>query len=153
MPISYIYIVSITLHCLCLYHICSDSCCVVSTLPTTCTKIADIAASADSSQIRSTHSNNTDGTGGAGNGPAAVESKLNDATRGAMTDYDYHRRCCNLICLDRNLVAEEAGYRTYITTMPCLTDSAKDEMLVGIPGQWSYTVIVRYEKREERMYY
>ena len=58
---------------------------------------------------------------------------LDDATTGALSSYAFHKRCWDVICLDRNLVAEAAGFSTSIVTMPGLDSSAETDMLVGIP--------------------
>ncbi len=79
---------------------------------------AGIAAFADMSEVH----------GGDG------ELELNYATRcgDSVADALFHRTCANIVAMDRNSFAFEAGgFETRIRTMPGLTTSAKSELLIG----------------------
>jgi hypothetical protein len=74
----------------------------------------NMAASADSSQM------------------LGESHEMNDVTTGQITTYEYHRMCCDLMCLDRNLFAVECGdYKTNLMTIPGLQTSSKSDLLLG----------------------
>jgi hypothetical protein len=59
---------------------------------------------------------------------------MNDVAVGQTSAFEYHRRCCNLVCLDRNMYAQERGYACWTCKMPGLEGSAKSDLLVGVPS-------------------
>ena len=61
---------------------------------------------------------------------------MTDVAESSMSHGEFHRTCCNVMCMDRNEYAHEVGgYRVRLCTMPGLETSAKTDLLIG----WSAT--------------
>ena len=55
------------------------------------------------------------------------------STTGLFTQHEYTRMCSNLVCVDRNLFAEERnGFKSWTCSMPGLELEAKSDLLVGL---------------------
>ena len=79
---------------------------------------AGIAAFADMSEVH----------GGDGELELEYATRCGDSAADAL----FHRTCANIVAMDRNSFAFEAGgFETRIRTMPGLTTSAKSELLIG----------------------
>jgi hypothetical protein len=62
----------------------------------------------------------------------AIQNKAK-TTGSSGTITEYYRRCCSLVCLDRNMFAEEqAGYTSWTCVMKGLENSAKSDLLIGV---------------------